>query len=117
MIPLNIKEINKLYSPTWVACNDNSKSKSIRESFLTKHGGEFIKNGKYFKWQEIPIPPEIYIPRRLLKFINAGGKIVEIDHMSDFCIQNNLSRAAMYEVLRGQRRSHKGYRALIIPEE
>ena len=54
MRPLNIEEINKLHSPTWVACNDNSKSKLYRNQILSEYGGEFIKDGKYLKWQEIP---------------------------------------------------------------
>lgn len=117
---LNIEEINKQYSPTWIACNDNSKSKSFREQILNEYGGEFIKDGKYMKWQEIPPIQEVYVPRRLLKFIDSSGKLIEIDHMTEYCKKHKLSKAAMYELLRGIRKSHKGYRAPIdpiIPEE
>ena len=106
MRPLNIKEINKLHSPTWVACNDNSKSKLYRNQILSEYGGEFIKDGKYLKWQEIPPIKKIYVPVRLLKILNPSGKCIEIDNMT-----------AMYEVIRGVRKSHKGYRAHIIPVE
>lgn len=119
MIPLKIEEINKKHSSTWTACNDNSKSSTIREQILTKYGGEFVKDGRYLKWQEIPPIPKIYIPVRLLKFIDPLGKLVEIDNMTEYCQKNKLSKAAMYELLRGIRKSHKGYRApsVLLTEE
>ena len=117
MRPLNIEEINRLHSPTWVACNDNSKSKLYRNQILSEYGGEFIKDGKYLKWQEIPPIKKVYVPVRLLKILDPSGKCIEIDNMTDYCQQNNLSKAAMYEVIRGVRKSHKGYRAHIIPVE
>lgn len=114
---LNFNDINKLYSKTWIACNDNSRAKVYRDEFLSQHGGEFVKHGKYLHWQSIHAPEPVYVPRRLLTFINPKGSIVEIDNMSDYCHQHKLSKAAMYEVLRGVRNVHKGYRAPPIPLE
>lgn len=116
MKPLKIEEINKRYSPTWVACNDNSKSKSFRDEILSKYGGEFIKDGRYLKWQEIQPIKEVYVPKRLLKFLDSSGKCVEIDNMTEYCQQHKLSKAAMYALLTGGRKSHKGYTALVVPK-
>jgi len=112
---LKKEEINTLYSRTWVACNDDSKSKQYKIEFLRKFGGEFIESGKYSKWQKKQPPVKIYVPLRLLKFIDNTGKVIEIDHMTDYCLERKLSRSAMYEVLSGVRKSYKGYKALPLP--
>lgn len=106
-----LEDVNKRHSSTWTACNDDSKSKTYRAEFLLQFGGEFVEDGRYLKWQEIKEPEPVYIPRRLLRFIGPDNKLVEIDHMTDFCKQRDLSLSAMYDVLKGSRRIHKGYTA------
>lgn len=107
----NLEDVNKPNSSTWSSCNNDSKSKKYRTEFLTLYGGEFVKDGKYLKWQTIKDPEPVYVPRRLLYFIDPSNNLIAIDHMSDYCIEHKLSKAAMYEVLRGLRNTHKGYRA------
>lgn len=105
------EDINKPNTATWTACNNDSKSVKYRHEFVSMFGGEFVTDGKYLKWQPIRIPEPVYVPRRLLKFIGPDNNLVEIDHMSEYCAQHNLNKAAMYEVLRGTRRIYKGYTA------
>jgi len=118
---LRKSEVNIPNSRTWVACNDDSKSKYYKGAFLEKYGGEFIKSGRYVKWQKIQPPAEIYVPRRLLAIVDPTGKVIGIDHMTNYCIEHKLSKSALYEVLRGTRKQYKGYTAIpdpnaIIPE-
>lgn len=109
------EDVNKRHSATWTACNDDSKSKIYRHEFISMFGGEFVPEGRYLKWQSIPVLQPIYVPRRLLKFIGPNNTLVEIDHMTEYCVEHNLNKAAMYQVLQGTRKIHKGYTAPLIP--
>jgi hypothetical protein len=104
---LNVDQVNTKNSVTWTACNDDSRSNYWRSVFLEKYGGEFIKEGRYLKWQEIEIKPNHYY-----LYSNADDAVVKINHMSNFCKKNNLNRSAMYEVKTGKRKQHKGYKYL-----
>lgn len=115
MIPLIKEDINRKYSPTWVYCNDNSRAKIFREKFIKNFGGEFTKDGRnYFKWQEIKPP---VIKRRKFIFEDINGIIYTIENVYDFCKVNNLKRSAIYELVSGKRKTHKGFKFICeIPQ-
>lgn len=107
MIPFKKEDINRKYSPTWVYCNDNSRSKLFRERFIQQFGGEFVKEKyNYFRWKEIT-----RLERRR-KFIieDKNGILYTVDNMYEFCKKNKLKRAAMYECIAGKRKSHHGFK-------
>lgn len=114
MRKFKLEEVNKKHSSTWTSCNDDARSTIYRKEFITQFGGEFIKSGRYYEWKYISEPEDVYIPRRLLRFLDSNKNLVEIDHMSDFCKERKYSKAAMYEVLRGTRKQYKGYTALPV---
>lgn len=108
MIPFKKEEVNKKYSPTWVYCNDNSRSKRFRDMFIKQFGGEFIKESRLtFKWQEIKKPEKI---KRKFVFEDRNGTVYVVENMYEFCKKNNLKRPALYEVITGKRKSHRGYK-------
>lgn len=113
MRKLLIKEqVNRVNTPTWVACNDDAKSNIWRQQFVTDFGGEFVKNGRYWKWQEIQkVAPKVktVIPDTKFFIFSREGNTVRVHNMTDFCRKNNYSRAAMYEVINGKRKSYKGH--------
>jgi len=115
MNPFKLDDVNKRNSSTWTACNNDSKSKKHRMTFLSMFGGEFVQDGKYVKWQLIQKPQPVYVPKRLLYFIDPNKQLLGIDNMTDYCDKHNLSKSAMYEVLRGERKSHKGH--VVVPKE
>ena len=47
---LTFNDVNKRGSYTWIKCNDDAKSSYFRNTFLQKHGGEFVKNGRHWEW-------------------------------------------------------------------
>ena len=113
--PYKLEDINVKNTITWTACNNDSKFRKYRAEFLLLFGGEFIPDrNNSARWQLIPEPA--YVPVRLLRFLDINKNIVEIDNLTQFCKDNTLSKAAMYEVLRGIRKSHKGYTSPKITE-
>jgi len=104
---LKLEDVNNKNSVTWTACNDDSRSKYWRSLFLEQYGGEFVKEGKYWKWEEpITKPYHYYL------YSDVLNNVIKIDHMSNFCKKNNLNRSAMYEVMSGKRKQYKGYKYL-----
>lgn len=106
-------QINRVNTPTWVACNDDARSQIWRNQFITDFGGEFIKNGRHWRWQEIQIREKQkiikIIPNTKFFVFSKEGSDVKVHNMTDFCRKNNYSRAAMYEVINGKRKSYKGH--------
>jgi len=103
---LKIEDVNVKNSGTWIACNDDSRSKYWRSLFLEQNGGEFVKDGRYWKWQK---EEEFRIYHYYL-FTDVNNNVVKIDNMSEYCKKNNLSRSALYEVMSGKRKQYKGFR-------
>jgi hypothetical protein len=107
-----IKEhVNRINTPTWVACNDDAQSIKWRSAFLKEHGGEFRK-GKHWFWSETKKPIKkdpIVIPNQKFFLFLKEGNIVKVNNMTRFCRDRNYSRAAMYEVISGKRKSYKGH--------
>lgn len=107
-----VKEhVNRVNTPTWVACNDDAQSNKWRSSFVEKYGGEFRKNKHWF-WSESKKPIKkdpIIIPNQKFFLFLREGSIVKVNNMTKFCRDRNYSRAAMYEVISGKRKSYKGH--------
>lgn len=107
MIRLKLNDVNKKYSQTWVRCNDDAKSAHFRDKFVAEFGGEFIKEGREYRWREIPKPVST---RRKFVFQGPDGSIHFVENMYDFCKTRDLKRAAMYEMIAGKRKQHKQYK-------
>jgi hypothetical protein len=104
-------DINRKYSPTWVYCNDNSRSSYFRKKFIEEHGGLFSKNkNNTFTWEEEKKPISV---RRKFIFEDRDGTLYVIDNMYEFCKINDLTRPAMYEMIDGKRKSHKGFKFIV----
>jgi len=97
--------VNRRNSVTWTACNDDSRSNIWRKLFIDYYGGKFVRVGRYWKWDE---NKKDETPRKCWIF-SKENKEIRITHFSDYCKENNLSRAAMYEVMNGKRKQYKGY--------
>jgi hypothetical protein len=107
MIPMNKNDINRKYSPTWVYCNDNSRSNYFRSKFVEKYGGKFVKeNSNYYSWEE---NKKLDVRRKFI-FEDRNGIVFVVENMYDFCKRNDLKRPAMYEMIAGKRKSHKGFK-------
>ena len=108
MIPMNKNDINRKYSPTWVYCNDNSRSDYFRKKFIEEHGGCFSKIDRlYYRWE--PEKKLVDIRRKLI-FEDRDGIVYIVDNMYEFCKKHDLTRPAMYEMMAGKRKSHKGFK-------
>mgnify|MGYP006411218037 FL=1 len=115
---MKIEDVNKPHSNTWTRINDDSKKGNWRKKFLEEFGGEFIpKKRGIVEWkesepQEIPQEIPVVKPReRIFSIINPKGDIDEVKNFTKYCRENKLSRSAMYEVMKGTRKQHKGYTA------
>jgi len=106
MIVLKFEDVNRKYSQTWVKCNDDSQSKFFRNKFIEQFGGEFIKEGREYRWKKI----EPVNPRRKFIFEGPDGKIHIIENLYDFCKKNDLNRSPMYDMMSGKRKQYKKYK-------
>lgn len=102
---LRLEEVNKRNSVTWTACNDDSRSNIWRNLFIDSFGGNFVRNGRYWKWEE---NKKQEVPRKCWIF-SKDNKEIKISHFTDYCKENDLNRSAMYEVIKGKRKQYKGY--------
>jgi len=108
MILLKHEDVNIRYTQTWVKCNDDSRSAYFRKQFIEKFGGEFVKEGRYFKWQKII--PVVISTRRKLVFEGPDGTVHFIENLYDFCKKNGLNRTPMYDLMTGKRKQYKKYK-------
>ena len=107
---MNKEEVNKKYSYTWTRINDDASKKYFRTEFIKKFGGEFREeNNGLVSWKERSM--EEIQPVRIISVINPEGIEVQIENFTKYCRENDLSRSAMYEVLKGKRKQHKGFTA------
>ena len=107
---MNIEEVNKPNSSTWTRINDDSRKQHFRKEFLQKFGGEFIpRNNGFVEWKRAE--EKKTQPVRIISVINPEGIEVQIENFTKYCRDNDLSRSAMYEVLKGKRKQHKGFTA------
>jgi len=126
---LSFNDVNKRNSFTWIKCNDDAKSVFFRNTFVTKYGGEFVKNGRYWEWKPkqeemielnqsiIEEPVSENEPTKTWSFKNPNGDIVKTQNLQEFCKENNLTRSSLYEVISGKRQNHKGYSFIEITKE
>jgi len=118
---LSLNDVNKMYSFTWVRCNDDTRSGFWRSQFINRYGGQFIKSGRYWEWspngdQIITFEPSISKspkpvdlgPSKTWIFKNENGDILKTKNIQEFCKENNLTRSSLYEVISGKRNNHKG---------
>lgn len=116
---LTFNDVNRKGTVTWTRCNDNSKSSTFRDLFVSKHGGSFTRIGKYWEWSPSqsqiinidPNPsPSIEQPNvKTWIFKKENGDVYKTTNLQEFCKQNNLTRSSVYEVISGNRRHHKGF--------
>lgn len=103
-------EINRKGSPSWLLCNDNSRASTFRSMFVNENGGEFTKNGKVWEWSDAPkIDPETIIEGKKYIFADATGREYYIDNITEFANRHDLSRAKIYDLMKGDRKTHKGF--------
>jgi len=124
-------QVNKRNTRVWVRMNEDAKAPYFRTKFLEKYGGEFVKDGRYWKWKEIDFKKllieefdkkikQFSMPEPLIKvergknyvFQNKEGKEVYIKNLLEYCMDNKLVRGAMYDLMTGKRKSYKGYKFL-----
>ena len=107
---LRKEDVNKINTFTWTKMNDDARKKSWRQQFVSQFGGYF--EGEL--WKETitkPEPkPEVKETRKIL-VINPDGEVDTVENFTKYCRERELSRSAMYEVMKGLRKQHKGYRA------
>lgn len=105
---MNIKKlVNKQNSREWIKANSMSNSHLYREAFTKKYGGIFKKSGAMWLWEEkITIEDK---PTKLWIFHKNDGGSYIVENFMEFCRSNELSKSAMYEVMNGKRKSHKGF--------
>ena len=108
---MNKDMVNRKNSRTWVKMNEDSKSNIWRDKFVAEHGGEFIKNGRFWEWQTIysNVSKEVREEKALYEFKDEGGNIYLVDNLMKFCRQNDLNKSAIYKVMSGERSHHKGF--------
>lgn len=67
-----------------------------------------VKNGKKYGHIGGRVVAEKY--SRTFSLISPDGEVVEIKNLTKFCRENNLTRANIQSVLRGNRNHHKGWK-------
>ena len=95
-------DVNKKHSYTWTKLNDDSRYMQFRSDFIREFGGEFDLKGV---WSEKKVEVE-----RTFLIQTPDGMIDEVHNFAKYCRDRELNRSAMYEVLKGKRKQHKGYR-------
>lgn len=101
------KLVNKQNSREWIAANAKPNSHKYREAFIQKHGGVFERLGNSWIWKEKG--QEEKTPNKLWLFTKSDGVSFMVDNFMEFCRNHELSKSAMYEVMNGKRKSHKGF--------
>lgn len=112
---LNKKHVNIVNTPTWVSCNDDARASTWRQQFINENGGEFYKAPKgNWAWRETPKQEpqpilETWLKNQKVFVFDKDGSEVKVHNMTEYCRDNKYSRAALYEVTSGKRKSYKGH--------
>lgn len=101
------KLINIKNSREWTKANDSTNSKKYRDAFVQKYGGCFVKKGSIWLWNEKTEEKEQ--PTKLWLFYRQDGVAFTVENFMEFCRNHNLNKSAMYDVMNGKRKSHKGF--------
>jgi len=104
---VNRDHVNRTNSRTWVKVNEDTKSAFWRKVFVDMHGGEFVKQGKRWHWEEVL---EKETPKNCYIFQDGDGILHEVENVAKFCRDNSLNKAALYEVISGKRNHHKNFK-------
>jgi|TARA_R110000824_G_scaffold223491_2_gene411249 hypothetical protein len=109
------EHVNKINTPTWVKLNEDSYAERYRKIFIDTYGGIFDKVKRGYVWKEVvqhiviePQPEEPIKAGYLVTFPN--GKEEVVTNMTAFCKENNLNKSALYGIIRGERKKHKGFK-------
>jgi hypothetical protein len=71
-----------------------------------------VENGKKYGHIGGRVVAEKY--SRTFSLISPDGEVVEIKNLTKFCRENNLTRANIQSVLRGNRNHHKGWKQVQV---
>jgi hypothetical protein len=99
--------INVKNTKMWVKANESSNSNKFRDAFVQRYGGIFKKQGSSWVWSEHF--EEKIQPSRAWLFTRNDGVSFMVENFMEFCRINSLSKSAMYELMAGKRKSHKGF--------
>jgi len=105
---MNKDMVNKRNSRTWVKMNDDSRASTNRDNFVSEHGGKFVKNGRFWEWQNIHSSVNEDL-KPLYEFKDENGVTYLVSNLMKFCRQNELNKSAIYKVMNGERKHHKGF--------
>jgi len=119
---INKDDINVANTRTWVKMNEDAKSESHRKLFLDTYGGVFNKGDEGYVWKEkvaqhiepknfkipAPEPKQEESGKFIVTFPN--GKEQVVSKMTAFCKEHDLNKSALYAIMRGERKKHKGFR-------
>ena len=104
MARLLTEEVNVRHTFTWTKINDDARSNYWRDVFINEHGGLFnIEHGKYVWSKEKEI--------RKILVTKPDGTLDEVTNFAKYCREHGLNKGAMYEVIKGSRNHHKGFKA------
>lgn len=126
---LSINDVNNRNSSTWHKCNTDGRNWIFRNMFVQKHGGIFVQDGKYWKWvdpvkvqenEKLIVPPSVEETPKVNEKVADGIRIVifedqsgvrhEIKNISQFCKDYTLVKSAIYDLMVGKRKTHKGFK-------
>jgi hypothetical protein len=118
---LSITEVNQKHSNTWNRCNTDAKSYFFRNQFTSKFGGNFVKENKYWIWEEtkiqepvkliVPTPePTPKEPKRIVILEDSEGARYEVTNVKAFCREKDLSPSSISDLISGRRKTHKGFK-------
>jgi hypothetical protein len=106
----NKEDAKFVNTTTWVLLNHDTHGVAHRKSFLSEHGGSFVKVHQGYAWRDIP--EEINVaaePKTIYVIVDPEGKEIIPDNFQGFCRENNLNKSALYGVANGLRAHHKKY--------
>ena len=114
---MNKDMVNRRNTRDWIKCNDDSRAHVWRDKFVEEHGGQFVQEGRNWKWEETKIVEDSRIKqeRKDFIFINSDGVEFLTDNFTKFCRNNDLNKSAMYKVMSGERTHHKGFTCKKLP--
>lgn len=102
------QSVNRKNSRAWVKANDSANSHLYRDAFVQKYGGLFERMGGVWMWTD-KVPTKETEPTKLWIFHKSDGGTYLVQNFMEFCRIHDLSKSAMYELMNGKRKSHKGF--------
>jgi hypothetical protein len=103
------ENVNSRGSKLWTRMNDNSKAAKNRAAFIQEHGGFFVPDGKFWKWNTPVKEKNGY----WLKKVDTQEKVF-FESMTEFGQKHGLTPVKICELLNGKRKTYKGWTAVEI---